>query len=48
MKKEIKIENARNNCRKCGDDISEIQTRVNEERNWFCFQCYVNKVDFNP
>ena len=43
MKKEIKIENARNNCRICGYDISEIQSDINAERDWLCFQCYVNR-----
>ena len=37
------IEHARNECRICGYDISEIQSEINRERDWFCFQCYVNR-----
>jgi hypothetical protein len=41
--KDEKIKNARNNCRECGYDISMIVSEVNAERNWLCFQCYVNR-----
>lgn len=43
MKQEIKIENARNYCRICEYDISEIQSDINAERDWLCFQCYVDR-----
>ena len=43
MSKENPIEHARNHCRNCEYDISEIQSAINQERDWLCFQCYVDR-----
>ena len=45
--KKLGIENARNHCRRCGYDISEIQETINREREWRCFQCYVDRDNPN-
>ncbi len=43
IKEKVKIENARPNCRICGYEINHIPEELNRERDWLCFQCWVNR-----